>query len=77
MPGIRPAYEGLDMNKLAATLFLTALALGSMYGCVIDDGHGRSGHMEPQGEGPHDRDDHQDNHQDNHMDHDRHDDDRY
>jgi hypothetical protein len=37
MPGIRPAYEGLDMNKVTAALFLIALAFGSMYGCVIDD----------------------------------------
>jgi len=73
MPGIRPVYEGLQMNKLIAMLFLTALAFGSMYGCVIDDGHGRGGHMERQGEGPPDRDDHRDDHRD----HDHHGDDHH
>lgn len=52
------------MKKLISTIFLAVLAFGSIYGCVVDDGHrgdgrrgGHDNHM--------DRDDHRDNHRDN------------
>jgi hypothetical protein len=58
--------EGLKMKKLIATIFFTVLAVGSMYGCVVDDGHrgdGRPGdHMGGPGYGPREgleRDDHE------------------
>ena len=54
--------EGINMKKLIATIFLAVLAVGSMYGCVFDDGYRgdgrRGGHMEHQGDGPRDRDEH-------------------
>jgi hypothetical protein len=60
-------YEGLNMKKLIATIFFTVLAVGSMYGCVVDDGHRgdgrRGGEMNHPGDGPRDRmerDDHRD-----------------
>ena len=53
------------MKKLIATLFLAALAFGSTYGCVVDDGYGRG---RPGGHHPGDRDDRRDERRDDHRD---------
>ena len=60
------------MKKLIATLFLAALAFGSTYGCVVDDGYGRG---RPGGHHSGDRDDRRDDRRDGHR-HDRDDRDR-
>ena len=59
--------ERLNIKMLLATIFFSVLAVGSMYGCVVDDGYRgegrRGGDMSHRDEGPRDRverDDHRD-----------------
>lgn len=65
-----PTHESPHMTKLIATIFLAVLAVGSIYGCVVNDGHrgdGRRGdhdNYQGPGNGPRDHMD-RDNHRDN------------
>jgi hypothetical protein len=60
-------FKGRNMKKLIATIFFTVLAVGSIYGCLIDDGYRGNGmrgdRMERRSEGQRDqteREDHRD-----------------
>jgi hypothetical protein len=56
------AYQGLNMIKLVAKIFIAMLMVGSLSACLIDDGRGgmRGEHMDRGGDEHHggDRDEH-------------------